>query len=365
MQRIGNSFKGIIGGFIFIIIGVGLLWWNEGNNVKNLKTTAEMEDIVIDVKSDKVDSKNEGKLIATHGKLTNEKELTDETFGITIKTPIMKRVVEVYQWVEDSNTDDNGNTTYSYKKEWSNNIIDSSEFHKAGHDNPKEKKYEDKTLTSDDVKVGEFSLSSVQIERLSTNGEYTDYNQEKVNESNLKISGKYLTNSVDLENPQIGDIKVSFVYNNSKDVSVLAVQSGNSFIDFVSKAGKNINRIKDGNHSGIDMINSIREENKFLKWILRLVGCLLCIGGIAAILKPISAITSFVPILGSLVGAAVGFVSFILGLCLSLIVIAIAWIRFRPILGISLLAIVVILLVLLIIRSKKSKDTTSQVATSN
>lgn len=360
MERIGNSFKGIIGGFILIAIGVVLLWWNEGNNVKNLKTTAEMEKTVIDVKSDKVNSKNDGKLVATHGKLINEKELTDETFGITIKTPIMKRVVEVYQWVEDSDTDDNGNTTYSYKKEWSDELVDSSEFHRDGHDNPKEKLYEDKTLTSDDVKVGAFSLSSDQIEKLSTKGEYTDYNQEKVDTLNLKISGKYLTNSEDLENPQIGDVKVYFVYNVSKDVSVLAVQSDNSFVDFVSKAGKKVNRIMDGSHSGVDMINGIKKEDKFLKWILRLLGVILCVGGFGAILKPISAITSFVPILGSLVGAAVGLVAFILGLCLSLIVIAIAWIRFRPILGISLLAIVVILMVFLIIRSKKTKETTSQ-----
>ena len=29
MKRIGNSFKGIAGGFILILIGIVLLWWNE------------------------------------------------------------------------------------------------------------------------------------------------------------------------------------------------------------------------------------------------------------------------------------------------------------------------------------------------
>ena len=75
MNRIGNSFKGVVGGFIFLVLGVILLLWNEGNNVKNLKTTAELEDSYIDVKSDKVESKNDGKLVATHGKLINEKEI--------------------------------------------------------------------------------------------------------------------------------------------------------------------------------------------------------------------------------------------------------------------------------------------------
>ena len=362
MKRIGNSFKGILGGIVVIIIGVCLLWWNEGNNVKNLKTTAEMDKTVIDVKSDSIDSKNDGKLIATSGKLINEKELTDSKFGVTVKTPILKRLVEVYQWDEESHTDDDGDTTYSYEKKWSSDIIDSSDFHNAGHDNPKSKLYEDEVYTSDDVKVGAFSLSSNQINTLSTKGNFTDFNEETLNTLNLKVSSTYATNSEDLDNPKVGDVRISFIYNNSSDVSVLAVQSGKTFTDFVSSAGKTVNRVMDGTHSGSEMINVIKSENNFLKWILRLVGTLLCVIGFGAILKPISAITSFVPILGSIVGAAVGLVSFVLGLCLSLIVIAIAWIRFRPILGICLLAIVGVLVVFLITRGKKTKNDEGQQA---
>lgn len=356
MNRIGNSFKGVVGGFIFLVLGVILLWWNEGNNVKNLKTTAELEDSYVDVKSNKVESKNDGKLVATHGKLINEKELTDETFGVTIKTPIMKRTVEVYQWKETSNTDKDGNTTYSYNKDWSERLIDSSEFHETGHDNPTSKLYEDKTYTSDDVKVGAFSLSSEQVEKLSTKANFTEFNQETINGLNLKITNNYITNSEDFENPKIGDVRITFTFNNSTEVSVLAIQSDDSFVTFTSKAGKKVNRIVDGSHNGKDMIESIRSEDKFMKWILRFFGFIICMAGFRTILKPISAISSYVPLLGSLVGTAMGLVSFVLSLSLSLFVIAIAWIRFRPIVGISLIAIVVALIIFLIIRSKKKKN---------
>lgn len=359
MNKIGNSFKGIVGGFVFLLLGVVLLWWNEGNNVKNLKTTAEMEDSYIDIKSNKVDSKNEGKLVATHGKLLNEKELTDDIFGITIKTPIMKRTVEVYQWKETSNTDDNGNTTYSYNKDWSERLIDSSEFHNAGHDNPSSKLYDDKTFTSDDVKVGAFSLSSEQVNMLSTKEKFTNFNQETIDSLNLKISNNYITNSEDLENPNIGDVRITFTFNNSTEVSVLAVQSDDSFVNFTSKSGKKVNKIVEGNHNGKDMIQSIRSEDKFMKWLLRFFGFILCMAGFRIILKPISAITSYVPLLGSLVGTAVGLVSFVLALILSLFIIAIAWIRFRPIIGISLLAIGALLLIFLIIRGNRKKELTN------
>ena len=77
--------------------------------------------------------------------------------------------------------------------------------------------------------------------------------------------------------------------------------------------------------------------------------------GIGAILKPISAVTSYIPLLGNVVGAAVGLISMLLGLAISFIVIAIAWVRFRPVLGISLLVGATVLIVLLVMRGKKAK----------
>lgn len=356
MNKIGNSFRGIIVGFLMILIGVVLLWWNEGNNVKNLKTTAELEEKYIDVKSNSVNSKNEGKLVATYGKLINDNELTDTTFGVTIKTPLMTRIVEMYQWEEDTETDKNGKTKYIYKKTWSEEVINSSEFHDTSHENPTEKLYENEIYASDDVKVGVFSLSDNQINKLSTKGSYTNFDAEKIKSLNLTAFNKYITNSNDLQKPNIGDIRISFNYNNSNEISVLAVQTRESFTSFKSKAGKTINRIMDGKYTGKEIIEKIKSENNFLKWILRVVGTLLCIIGVGAILSPISTITGFIPILGSVVGAAVGLVSIALGSALSLIVIAIAWIRFRPVLGISLLAIAVMLIILLTVRGKKTKE---------
>ena len=82
-------------------------------------------------------------------------------------------------------------------------------------------------------------------------------------ELNYNISGNYITNSENVNSPAIGDVRISFVYNNSTDISVLAVQQGNTFVDFVSEAGKLVNRVMDGTHSGAEMINVIKEEDKF------------------------------------------------------------------------------------------------------
>ena len=356
MERVGNAFKGIIAGIIFVLIGIVLLWWNEGNNVRNLKTTAELSKNVIDVSSSSVDSKNEGKLIATNGELINEEELTDSTFGVTIKTPKMERVVEVYQWKEDSDTDDDGNTTYRYEKTWDSDLIDSSNFHQSGHSNPTSKPYENEEYYAKNVKVGAFSLAPDQIESLSTNANYRDFKPDVISKLHLSISGDYITTSKNVESPEIGDVRILFVYNDSTTISVLAVQSGNSFKDFVSSSNKTVNRVMDGTKSSAEMISVIKSENNFLKWLFRFLGTIFVMVGISAILKPISAITSFIPILGNVVNSAVGLVSMLLGLAVSLFIIGVAWIRYRPLLGISLLAIVVGIIVLLVTKGKKGNN---------
>ena len=61
------------------------------------------------------------------------------------------------------------------------------------------------------------------------------------------------------------------------------------------------------------------------------------------------------PVLGDIVGAGTGLVAFLLGLAWSLLVIAVAWIRFRPVLAAALLGGVAILVGITYMKGRKSK----------
>ena len=136
-KKKGGLFAGVFFGLILVIVGTVLLWWNEGNNVRNIKTTDEIEKTVVEIASKSDCKEYEDKLVATGGKFTvKDKELTDSTFNVSVHTAALSRIVEIYQWEEESETDDDGNTTYSYKKVWHEGLIDSSDFHRSGHDNP-------------------------------------------------------------------------------------------------------------------------------------------------------------------------------------------------------------------------------------
>jgi hypothetical protein len=75
--------------------------------------------------------------------------------------------------------------------------------------------------------------------------------------------------------------------------------------------------------------------------------------GFNLILGVLPVLGSVVPFIGSIIGAGVGLVSFLLTLGISSIVIAIAWIAYRPIVGITLVAIAIGSYVLLLKKSKK------------
>lgn len=110
------------------------------------------------------------------------------------------------------------------------------------------------------------------------------------------------------------------------------------------------------------MFQDAKTENTVMAWILRVVGIILVMAGIRMVLAPLSVLADVIPILGTIVGAGTGIVAFLLGLAWSLLVIAIAWIRFRPLLAGGLIAAVVGLLALLYIKGRKNRKMEGTIA---
>ena len=122
---------------ILLVIGTILLWWNEYNNVQNIVALAQYEKEAIEISSETVDPQYDGKAVALNGPMTVvDDPLQDNEFAVAVKTARLKRVVEMYQWEEDKDTDDNGRTTYSYRKKWSETVLGKENGSDTTHNNP-------------------------------------------------------------------------------------------------------------------------------------------------------------------------------------------------------------------------------------
>ena len=359
MKKRDNS---ILGGVAIFFIGIGLLWWNEGNNVKNIQSVNEGLKNYVDISSETINPQYENKLVATSGKLDVFGEISDDTFLITTNSAALYRKVEMYQWKEECDDD-----SCTYTKVWDDNLIDSSSFEQAGHTNPDYMPYESKTFTSQNAKVGAFTLPRDLLLQLSTNNKIMNLSSEDSANHNMVITNNYYTTAKGNVN-NIGDIRISFYDNDADTVSVLATQIGNSFIPYTTSSGKSLFKLYEGHYNGEEILGKITDENNILKWALRVLGVLCVISGISSLFKPLSILTGRIPILGDFVGTITGIVSFAIGLAISLLVIAIAWFRFRPLLSIILLAVVALVLVLLRIytnRKKTNNQSNELNATSN
>ncbi|MCL2709861.1 MAG: TMEM43 family protein [Planctomycetaceae bacterium] len=141
--------------------------------------------------------------------------------------------------------------------------------------------------------------------------------------------------------PTVGNVRVTFKYTKPvNEVSIIAKLNGNTFETFIAANGKPVSMLSMGTHSAENMFASAHAANTFMMWILRIVGVILVIFSLRMIVAPLEVLASVVPFLGKLVGIGVGLVCMLLGAAWSLLIIALAWLFYRPLIAILILAVV-------------------------
>ena len=410
-SRLGGAFKGIVTGIVLVVVGTVLLYWNEGRTVKTGGAINEARSVAVRAEDiSRADPALAGKVIYATGRADTQDVLTDPIFGVSAPAINISRRVEYYQWQEHSRQEKRKKlgggeetvTTYTYTREWVGGPIDSGAFRDPDYQgrNKVLARYEDETLYAPHVTFGAYTLPDflkrsiggavpldivLDEERKKAIFEGLAVESAPAGNAVLPAAGSSDLASADAavrdvassavqpqdryvhaqgnvlylgENPgspQIGDVRVTFTQTPPADVSIIAQVVGNTFEEFTASNGYTFSRLNMGTVGMERMFAGAESDNATLAWILRVVGTIVVIVGLGTILHPLSVIADVIPILGSIVGAGTGLVAFLLGLAWSLLVIAVAWIRFRPVLAVSLLGGVVVLLGLLFVKGRKGR----------
>ena len=139
--------------------------------------------------------------------------------------------------------------------------------------------------------------------------------------------------------PEVGDVRITFEKVVPAKVTVMAVVDGDTFKPFKAKNGKRFQTLVMGKKSGDEIIEAEKEANNMILWALRIIGIMMVIGGLKGIFGFLETILKVVPFIANIFGWGIGIVCTVIGIAWSLIVIAIAWLFYRPLLGISLLVL--------------------------
>ena len=408
-ERLGSSFKGILFGIVLFIAGSILLWWNEGNFVKTQVALKEAQGVTQELENiNTVDTSRSGELVHATGTATTEDILEDPIFGISVNAIRFSRDVEYYQWIEDSHTEKKQKLgggeeeiiTYSYRKGWLNHPVDSSRFHdSSNHNTVLASNVEGFSVQAKNVTFGAYRLPDFLVSSISGSESLSvqlseevlaKLNQQIAPPGSLPIppptpappvqgmlqfdenapigsmdgnppqwlgmvhvNGSTVYLGDNPASPSIGDVRVSFKQTKpSNEVSIVAKLVGYTFERYTAANGKTVGMLVMGTKSAENMYESAHASNAMMTWLLRVGGVFLVCMGLGMIIAPLSVLASVVPLVGKIVGFGTGVFSTLFGLSWSLMIIALAWLFYRPLIGIILLAAAAGLIVLLFTRKR-------------
>lgn len=314
-----------------------VLWMNEANSAQKIAIADYASKNAIQVDATNINGENDEKLISTSAEAISDAVLGDENIKIP-NSLIVSRKVEMYQWVENN---EGGNT--KYEKAWSEDFVDSNYFENKSYKNPSFP-IKSEVFSAEVAEFGDYTLNNEQVLLIESENEVTDLPQ---NSKYTIVNGSYFSGK-DIENPQIGDVLITYSYVPSKTaVSIIGQQNADNTISALQYKDMSIYIQYDGNLSKDEIINAYRQDNTNFTIFVRIAGCLLMFLGLKLFISPIIDIFNLIPILGKVADFILSIVLFLISICLSLVTISIAWFAYRPVLSL-LLAIVVFAIGMLI-----------------
>jgi hypothetical protein len=104
------------------------------------------------------------------------------------------------------------------------------------------------------------------------------------------------------------------------------------------------------------MFELAHDRNKMLTWAIRIGGFFIMGFGFSMILGPLSVFASVLPFLGRIVETGTTIIAFLLAGIVWTLVVAIAWIFYRPFLGIAILVVTVALGIMTVRKLRAGKS---------
>lgn len=337
-SRIGSAFSGLLVGIVLIPAAGWLLFWNEGRAVQTARSLTEGAGLVQTVSADRPDPANQGRLVHVAGPVRIAQLPVDQELNVSPPAGSLRliRRVEMFQWVEETRSETRTRlgggtetvTTSTYRRDWHEGRVDSGRFRQPdGHQNP-QLRYGDRSFTAEGVTLGGFRLAAGQLEGLSADEAVT-----------LPGGGATRFIGYDPSAPAVGDLRITWRVARPDGLSVIGAQQGDGFAPFATRAGDRLLMVRGGNLPAAAMFQQAKDDNALMTWLLRLGGVVLMFAGWAMVFNPLKVLSDVIPPLGAVVGFGTGALAMVLTALVAPVVIAVAWLVYRPLVGIVILVV--------------------------
>jgi hypothetical protein len=345
-QRILGGFVAVLFGLALLPIGIGLLYWNEGRAVRASQALGQGAASIAEARTQSIDPALDGRLVHVSGTLMAATPARDPLFGVSQDGLLrLSRAVETYQWREDVSSHEEpslGGTkttvkTYSYHPAWSAAAIHSAGFaHPEGHQNPPASILP-ATFEGGGVTLGAYRVDPVLLAKLDPSSAVQP-GPTAAAPSGFRAQDDGFYRGADPAQPTVGDVRVHFSGLPQQTVSVAAAQSQGALTAYTGRNGYVIALAEPGLVPADALFQHAEQGASRLTWILRAAGFASLLIGLICLAQPMAAFLAVVPFLGSLAETGAFLLALTVSVPLTLIVVAVAWIAHRPLLGGGLLA---------------------------
>ena len=165
--------------------------------------------------------------------------------------------------------------------------------------------------------------------------------------------------------PMIGDVRISFTELKSATVSVMAQKQGDTLAPFSTKAGVDIEWLVNEKATAAQMIEGQRQAAAAMLWAIRAGGFFMMFVGAFLVLNPFVVFADFIPFVGGIASVVASGVAFMIAAAFASVTIAVAWLFYRPLLALALLALAALIfggILFLVIKLLKRKKTMAKPA---
>lgn len=337
-------------------LSVYVLFTNEG---RALKTASSLDEGLSQVVSlgpyASLDLQNNNHLVHLSAQLHTSQPLHDPNYRVVVQAVKLKRQVEMYQWVEYRESKDyqedgetKTETTYTYNTEWKSELVNSRNFDREiGHQNPSAMAVESVTVVADQVLVGPFVLSKGLVEQINnfqtlSLKDFPAFNLDPF----LSIDDDYFYHTQNPRRPEVGDVRVRFSFAGlsgetspvgpAQTVSIVAMQRGEQLMPFKTKSGDTLEILYLEELSAEEVFAREHQYNTMKTWGLRAAGWALMCLSIQLAMRIIYTLVDWVPILRDLVSVGLKIFALCVSCSLSLLVIGVGWLFYRPLVAAAL-----------------------------
>ncbi|KAM3620963.1 uncharacterized protein V6R79_004164 [Siganus canaliculatus] len=356
LERLGDTAGGTVLGVGLFFLSIYILFTNEG---RALQTASSLDEGLSQVRSlgafSSLDLQNNNHLVHLSAQLQTSEPLHDPNYRVVVQAVKLKRQVEMYQWVEYHDSKDyqeNGETktetTYTYNTEWKSELINSRNFDKEiGHQNPSAMAVESVTVVAPEVRVGPFFLSKGLVDQIDDFQTLSLKDLKAVNvDPFLSIDDDYFYHTQSPRRPEVGDVRVRFSFAGlsgasspfgpAQTVSIVAMQRGEQLVPFKTKSGDALEILYLEELSAEEIFAKEHQYNSMKTWGLRAAGWALMFISIQLTVRIIYTLVDWVPILRELVSVGLKIFGLCVSCSLSLLVIGVGWLFYRPLVAVAL-----------------------------